>query len=406
MKPREIFELIGRAPTGLSHSENALQNTLTTADFRLQAKRRLPRPVFDYLEGGADSESSLQSNRDAFSKYFFVPSALKDVSKTDTSCEVLGAAASAPLGLAPTGYTRLLSQAGERGAALAAAQKSVPYVLSTVATTSLEDVIKFTGTPPMLQLYILKDRAITRDMMSRATANGVTMLEIAVDTAVSGNRIRDRRNGLTIPPRLDLRALAQIALKPRYWAGMVLNPALEFANVKPSIGAGGGLGGGSISEITSQFDPAVTWDDIAEIRNQWPGTLLLKGPLSGVDAAKARSMGVDGVHLSNHGGRQLDHSIPPLELVAEVRAATDSSFTIIVDSGVRSGSDIALALCLGADAAFVGRPYVWALVSAGTTGVSRMIDILTDELTRTMQLLGVTSIAELKTSGRELIRAH
>jgi L-lactate dehydrogenase (cytochrome) len=404
--PREILALIGRPRTGQSRSERALADTLTVQDFHRRARRRLPTPIADYLDGGADAERSLHENRRAFRDYDLVPRVLQDVSETSTSTTLFGVEHAAPLGLAPTGYTRLLSPAGEIGVATAAARRRVPYAISTVSTTTLEDVARASGTPPWFQLYLLKDRGVTRDMVARAAASGCPVLEIAVDTAVSGNRLRDRRNGLTIPPRLDASTLAQIGVKPAYWAGMLAGPSLEFANVAASQHAGAGISGGSIAAITSQFDPTVGWDDIAGIRDLWPGTLLLKGPIGAEDALTAKSLGVDGVHLSNHGGRQLDGAIAPIRLVPEVRAAAGDDFGILVDSGVRTGSDIAMALCLGADAAFIGRPYLWALVASGGRGVERVIDILTDELRRTMQLLGASSVADLRRDGHDLVRTR
>ncbi|KAA0095206.1 alpha-hydroxy-acid oxidizing protein [Mycolicibacterium sp. P1-18] len=376
---------------------------MTIEDLHRLARRRLPRAVADYVDGGADEELTLADNVAAFRRWRFTPSVLTDVAKVDTSTTLLGRRSALPLGLAPTGYTRMISSLGEPAVAGAAARAQVPYVLSTMASTSMEELATHRALEEAdrwFQLYIWKDRDLTTQLVRRAAASGYRVLEIAVDTAVSGYRVRDARNGLTIPPQLTLKGLVDIGMHPGYWTKMLANPALEFANV--SGGAGGG--GYTIDNITKQFDPSVSWDDLARIRDAWPGLVVLKGPLGPEDTVRARDLGIDGVHLSNHGGRQLDRVVAPIDLVAPVRDAVGQDFAVFVDSGVRHGSDIATAMALGADAAFIGRPYLWGIVAGGEAGVDKVIELLADQLTRTMALLGVTSIDELRKRGRTLVK--
>jgi L-lactate dehydrogenase (cytochrome) len=272
-----------------------------------------------------------------------------------------------------------------------------------MASTSLEALASGPGVDTgdlWFQLYVWKDRALTMELVKRADHSGYRVLEVAVDTAVSGNRVRDARNGLTIPPALTLGSILDIARKPNYWAGMLASPALEFANV-----SAGGSGGYTIENIGGQFDAAVTWEDLELLREAWPGKMVIKGPIGAVDAKRAQALGVDGVHLSNHGGRQLDRTIAPADLIRSVREAVGDDFGILVDSGVRHGSDIATAIALGADACFVGRPYLWGLVAGGQDGVEHVARLLSSQFRRTLQLLGMASIDELRNAGPGLLLA-
>ncbi|MFI8412001.1 alpha-hydroxy acid oxidase [Paeniglutamicibacter gangotriensis] len=404
MKISDALELISpRLPTGTLR-QRRLRACHTVKDLRTAARSLLPSAVFDYVDGGADQELSLETNTSAFERYRYLPQVLRDVGSPDTSGNFLGRPAALPLGFAPTGYTRMMHPEGEPAAARAAAEHRIPYVLSTMASTSLEDLAAAPGADAAdrwFQLYVWKDRELTRGMVSRAQSNGYRVLEVAVDTAVSGKRLRDVRNGLTIPPALTLGSLLDIASRPNYWMGMLRGEKLEFANVRSDE-----PGGHTIEGISDQFDPTVNWEDLARIRDTWNGSLVLKGPLGPEDAMRAQALGVDGVHLSNHGGRQLDRTVAPVDLVAPVRAAVGDSFGIFVDSGVRHGSDIATAIALGADACFVGRPYLWALVAGGEEGVGHLVRMLTEEFTRTMQLLGVGSVQELRARGPELLHCH
>ncbi|MBY8857218.1 alpha-hydroxy-acid oxidizing protein [Nocardia sp. CA2R105] len=403
MRPHEVRELIKLKPPAWHRDTRLLDRCKTIEDFRRLSRRRLPRPVYDYIAGGADEEITLRANAEAFRKWRFTPSVLADVSSAHLSTSLFGRTSAAPMGFAPTGYTRMLSPLGEPAVAAAAARAGIPYVLSTMASTSLEDLADHPAAHDAdrwFQLYIWKDRDLTDELVRRADAAGYRVLEIAVDTAVSGYRVRDVRNGLTIPPQLTLKGMIDLGVRPGYWTRMLASPKIEFANVSS---AGGG--GYTIENITAQFDPSVDWADVRRIREQWPGRLVLKGPVGPQDAQRAKEIGLDGVHLSNHGGRQLDRCIVPIDLVQPVRRAVGADFGIVVDSGVRHGADIATALALGADAAFVGRPYLWGLTAAGEPGVDRVARLLTEQLRRTMQLIGVASVDELRKRGPELITA-
>jgi L-lactate dehydrogenase (cytochrome) len=276
----------------------------------------------------------------------------------------------------------------------------LPYTLSTMGTTSIEDVAAAAQPDLWFQLYIQKDEGLTKELVNRAATAGYRVLVITVDTLVTGHRTRDERNGLIIPPALTLQTLGNIAVKPGYWMRMLRSEAIDFANF-----TGGGPGVTTIEGTGTMFNPTVSWDDIAALRSRWPGKLVIKGPLSPADATRAVEVGADGLQLSNHGGRQLDRTVPSVDLIAPVRAAVGSDVAVVVDSGVRHGSDIAVALALGADACAIGRAYLYGLMAGGEPGVDKVIDILTDQFVRTLHLMGITSVAELRERGRELLVA-
>lgn len=401
MRPSEVAALIGVRRPEWSGVRRRVARCHDVEDLRAEARRRLPTPVFDYVEGGADDELSLERNRAAYRRWEFVPRILRDVATVDPATDLLGARIPVPLALAPTGYTRMMHPAGEAAVARAAARAGLPYALSTVASTSIEDVAATRHSHLWFQLYIWRDRAMTEDLLRRAWHHGYEVLEVSVDVPVSGHRRRDVRNGLTIPPRLTARTLASIVSRPSYWMGMLRSPAVTFANAPPSVGSGGGL---TIDNMSGQFDPTVSWKDLEAVRSRWPGRFLVKGPLGPEDARRAVASGADGLHLSNHGGRQLDRLIPPLDLLPGVREAVGPGPAILVDSGIRHGADIAVALALGADAGAAGRAYLYGLMAAGEPGVDRALSLLAEQFRRTMQLLGAKSVAELRAEGRQLVR--
>ncbi|MHB8295014.1 MAG: alpha-hydroxy acid oxidase [Acidimicrobiales bacterium] len=376
MRVRDLRQLIRLQPLEHDAAARRLSHCHDVDDLRAAARRALPKSVFDYVDGGADEEVSLVANRDAFQRYRFVPRAMEDVASINLATRVLGSDLQAPIGLAPTGYTRMVDPAGELAVARAAASRGVPYVLSTVGTTTIEELAFESHRNLWFQLYVLRDRGLTWSLMERATAADISTLEISVDTAASGHRLRDVRNGFTIPPTLTLSTLADIGFNFGYWVKMVKSPALSFANIAPP--SDDGLP--TIADISSLFDPTLGWDDLADIRARWPGQLLVKGPLSGADAERAVAVGVDGVHLSNHGGRQLDRAIAPIELVRPVRERVGEECTIVMDSGIRHGADVLVALARGADLCMVGRPYLYGLAVAGERGVCRAIDLLLEQL--------------------------
>jgi L-lactate dehydrogenase (cytochrome) len=402
VKLSEVRALVRPAAPEFDPVRRRLARCHDVAGLRAAARRVLPRAVFDYVDGAADEEVSLAANRRAFREHAFLPRAMRDVAAPSLRTRVLGSDLAAPFGLAPTGYSRMMHPAGEQAAARAAADTlggPVPYALSTVGTASIEDV-GATGHPAWwFQLYVLRDRALTWALLDRAAAAGATVLDVAVDTAVGGQRLRDLRHGITIPPSIRLRTIADIAVHLPYWTAMVSGPALRFANLTLDPAAGPP----TVAGLADLFDPSVTWDDLAQVRAHWPGRLLVKGPLGPADAKRAVSLGADGVHLSNHGGRQLDRTIPPVRLVRPVREALGDGPAVVLDSGIRHGSDIAVGLALGADLCLVGRAYLYGLAAGGEQGVRRAIAILHAELRRTMQLCGVTSVPELRTAGRDIL---
>ncbi|MFD6548509.1 alpha-hydroxy acid oxidase [Streptomyces sp. NPDC058398] len=396
---REIRELVRPRPPRLGRSA-VLDRCHDVDDLRAAARRRLPRAVFDYVDGGADEEIALAANRDAFRRVRFSPRVLRDVSAPDLATHLFGTQIRAPLGLAPTGYTRMIHPGAEPAVARAATARGLPYALSTVATTALEDVAATGHTNLWFQLYVLKDRALTHALVGRAETAGFQVLEVALDTAVAGHRTRDVRNGLTIPPRLALSTLLDIGTRPGYWTSVLRGAPLTLANLQTARAPGQS---GTVAVLNDLFDPAVTWDDIAELRARWPGALVLKGPLAPADVRRAVEVGADGVHLSNHGGRQLDRCVSPLHLLRPAREAAGDRLALVLDSGVRHGADIAAALALGADLCMIGRPYLYGAAVAGQAGVERAIDLLVTQLRRTLQLLGVTDLTELRKLGPELV---
>ena len=374
------------------------------ADLRRAAKRRIPRPVFDYVDGAADEEIAVAANVAAFRSWRFLPRVLAGVASADTSAPVFSSTLPVPMVLGPTGYTRMLHPDGEIGGARSAARHGLPYTLSTMATTGIEELRDSVGTAGVgtagaelwFQLYLTRDRAKSYDVVDRAAASGYTTLVVTVDTVVAGNRVRDLRNGLSIPPELTLATIASVASKPSYWYHLLSGPPLDYANF-----AGGPTT--TVRKTADFFDPDLNWSDIEALRARWPGKLLLKGPVGPADARRAMELGLDGVQLSNHGGRQLDRTVAPVDLIAPVREAVGPSFTVLVDSGVRHGADVAVALALGADAAVLGRAYLYGLMVGGEAGVDRALDLLIGQFRSTLQFLGMTSVAELRKHGADLL---
>jgi L-lactate dehydrogenase (cytochrome) len=399
MRYREIRELVRLRRLELDRDRRVLARCHDLADLRRAARRRLPGPVFGYLDGAADDEITLRANREALRRWQFRPRVLRDVSEPDLSVSLLGSEWPAPIGLAPAGYPRMMHPGGELAVARAAASRQVPYCLSTVGTVTIEELAATGHRDLWFQLYVLRDRKLAHALIDRAAAAGFRALEVTVDTPVGGRRTRDLRSGLTIPPELTAGALLDIGMHPGYWLSMLRGPALRFA----SLNTPGAEVATSIADITSLFDASLTWADLDDIRARWPGKLLVKGPLGPADAARAVAAGVDGIHLSNHGGRQLDRCVATIDLVRPVREAVGDRVALLVDSGIRHGADVAVAIARGADMCVVGRGYLYGLAAAGQLGVEYAIDLLVTQLRRTMQLLGVVTIAELRQGGDELV---
>jgi len=373
----------------LDRTARRLRRAASVEDLRDQARRRVPRAVFDYTDGGAGREVSLRRSRAAFDRVEFLPTVLRDVSSVDVSTTVLGRPAALPLVMAPTGFTRMMNHQGEPAVARAAARAGVPYALSTMGTTSPE---RLAGEAPearrWFQLYLWRDRAASTEIVRRAAENGYEALVLTVDTPVGGLRLRDVRNGMTIPPALTARTILDGARHPSWWANLLTTEPLEFASLNSFAG--------TVSDLASQvFDPSATLADVRWLRDTWSGPLIVKGLLTVDDAVAAVDAGADGVVVSNHGGRQLDQSPTPLEQLPAIAEAIGERAEVYVDGGVMSGSDVMAAVTLGARAALVGRAYLYGLMAGGEAGVDRVLEILRKEMVTAMQLTGVTSVAEL-----------
>jgi L-lactate dehydrogenase (cytochrome) len=364
----------------------------TIGDLRALARRRAPRAVFDYVDGGAGDEVSAARAREAFRRIEFHPRVLQDVSQVSPSTTILGEAAALPLVLAPTGFTRMTHHMGERAVAAAAARAQIPYVLSTVGTTTPEAVMEVEPRGPRwFQLYLWRDRGRSEALIDRVAEAGYTTLFLTVDVPVPGDRRRDARNGLQLPPQLCASTLLEGALHPRWWFDFLTTEPVRFA---AQVDRGANLQDG----LARAFDPAVTMQDLAWLRERWKGTLVVKGVTRVDDAREIASLGADGLVVSNHGGRQLDRTTTPLDALRPTLDAVGDLLDVFVDGGVRSGADIIAAVALGAKAALVGRAYLYGLMAGGEAGVERAISILAADVVRTMQLLGVTTVGELNAS--------
>jgi len=368
-----------------------LSHVASVDDLRRIARRRLPRGVFDYVDGAAEDERTLARNTAGYAALEFRPRVLRDVGKVDTSCILLGRPLPLPLILAPTGFTRIVSPDGELAVARAAAAAGLPYTLSTMGTRTIEEVAATADGPKWFQVYVWRDRALVKDMLQRAQAAGYEGIMITVDTAVLGRRERDVRAGFTMPPQLGPGTLIDGALHPAWTWSFARSEPITFANVTGHDGDAISMSG----FVTEQFDPSLSWADIEWFRDNWSGPIMIKGIQTVDDARLAVDHSIDGIALSNHGGRQLDGAPPPIELVAPVKEAVGDSITIICDGGVRRGSDIVKAIALGADACMIGRAYLYALAAAGQTGVTWLLKNLRAGVERTMVLVGATSLDEL-----------
>lgn len=369
---------------------------LTVDDLRLAARKRLPRAVFDFIDGGAEDEVTLARNRSAFERFRLVPRVMVDVSETSLAVELFGTPVSAPLVLAPTGLCGMAAVRPEIAAARAAAEAGVPFTVSCMSSVTLEEVAHAVPGGHWFQIYVWRDREITRDLLLRAQAAAYTALVVTVDTPVLGRRERDLRNGATIPPRITVRNALDTLKRPGWLAAMVSGPKVTFANVAaayPERTAGPFALAPMVNDL---FDPTVTWKDLDWIRGLWQGPLLVKGVLSPEDATEALRHGADGIVVSNHGGRQFDGGPASVEALPAVADAVADRAAVILDGGIRRGSDCAKALALGAHACMIGRPYLYGLAVAREQGARQAIDILTAELRRTMALLGCTSISDLR----------
>jgi len=389
LRPHEIRPLLRLRPPVVDPIERRLRKAQTIEDLRDIARRHIPRAVFDYTDGAADGELSLRRARQLFRDIEFVPSVLRDVSHLDTVTHPLGRESAQPFGFGPTGFTRLMHHAGEAAVGAVAARRKIPYALSTMGTTSIEDLAAAVpGGRLWFQLYVWRDRAPAADLVTRIAAAGYEALMLTVDTPAGGNRLRDARNGFTLPPTLALRTLGDMALHPRWWGNLLTTRPLAFASLT--------AWDGTVAELMDTlFDPSMTIDDLAWVRSMWPGPLIVKGIQSVADARLVADAGADVVLLSNHGGRQLDRAPVPLRLLPEVVAEVGDRAEVWLDTGVTNGADIVASIALGANLVLVGRAYLFGLMAGGERGVDRAAEILSSEVSRTMRLLGAARICDL-----------
>ncbi|KAA5824901.1 alpha-hydroxy-acid oxidizing protein [Saccharopolyspora hirsuta] len=393
----DLAPLLRPKPVALNGTRRRLANAATVDDLRAVARRRAPRAVFDYTDGGAGAEISMARNRAAFDRIEFRPAVLHDVSNVDTSATILGQSAALPIALAPTGFTRMMHHEGEVAVARAAAAAGVPYALSTMGTTSAGDLAAAAPqTRRWFQLYLWRDRDRSIDLVRAAERAGYEAVVLTVDTPVAGSRLRDVRNGMTIPPSLTARTFLDGALRPHWWLNLLTTEPLQFASFSSWEG--------TVADLANHmFDPSATIQDVAWLRETWPGKLIVKGVQRAEDAKAVVDAGADAVVVSNHGGRQLDRAPVPLEELPSVVAAVGDRAEVYVDGGVQSGADAVAAVCLGATAVLVGRAYLYGLMAGGEAGVHRVLEILAAEVRQTMQLLGAASVKEL-TPGQVRLR--
>jgi len=389
-RPAEILELMKFKKPQLDGRRRRLDAALTIADLRRIAQRRTPKAAFDYTDGAAEGELSLARARQAFEDIEFHPGILRPAERVDMSTEILGGPSALPFGIAPTGFTRLMQTEGEVAGAGAAGAAGIPFTLSTLGTTSIEDVKA--ANPHgrnWFQLYVMRDREISYELTRRAAAAGFDTIMFTVDTPVAGARLRDKRNGFSIPPQLSLGTILNAIPRPWWWFDFLTTPKLEFASLSSTGGTVGDL-------LDAAMDPTISYDDLAIIRDLWPGKIVIKGVQNVEDSKRLIDLGVDGIVLSNHGGRQLDRAPIPFHLLPQVVREVGRDATVMIDTGIMNGADIVASVALGAKFTLIGRAYLYGLMAGGREGVDRTIAILRSEIERTMKLLGVASLAELE----------
>lgn len=383
-------------PIELNATTRKLDSAADIGDLRRLAKRRLPGGIFDYIDGGAEDELSLDRNVSGYGRLEFRPRVLRDVSKIDTGTTLLGRPIPLPLVFAPTGFTRIAHSQGELAVARAAARAGIPYGLSTMGTRSIEEVAAVSAGPKWFQVYTWRDRKLVQDLLERAAAANYEAIQLTVDTAVLGRRERDVRRGYTLPPKIGLSTIVDGMLHPSWTLDFLRNDPITFASVATDNAAGDGSSAVTLAEyINSQFDPALSWGEVEWLRSVWDGPIVLKGVQTVEDAKLAVEHGVDAIALSNHGGRQLDGAPSIIELVEPVAQEVGGTIEIIADGGVRRGSDIVKAVALGANAVMAGRAYLYALGAAGEPGVDHVIKFLVDGMERTMALTGCQEIVDI-----------
>ena len=396
----ELSPLLKFTPPQLPSRKKRLSKALTIWDLRAIAKRRTPKGPFDYTDGAAESEVTLERARRAYLDLEFRPNILIDVKNVSLDCQVLGETFAMPMGMAPTGFTRMMHSEGENAVARAAQKFGIPYTLSTLGTTTIEDVVSAApdGTN-WFQLYMWKDRDASMQLVERAKKAGVKNLLLTVDVPVAGARYRDTRNGLTVPPSLSAKTLIDAIPRPEWWMNFLTTPAISFVSMQSW--------NGTVAELLDfMFDPTMTFEDLKWIRSQWDGKLTVKGIQTVEDAKRSADGGADAIILSNHGGRQLDRAPIPLHLLIDVKKELKKSLEVHLDTGILHGTDVLAAIALGADFTYIGRAYLYGLMAGGQEGVERALTILRTEMVRGMKLLGVNAIEELEPKHVRLLPTH
>jgi L-lactate dehydrogenase (cytochrome) len=395
---KELSPLLTFKKPTLNRKRARLENALTIWDLRDIAKKRTPKGPFDYTDGSAESEQSLERARAAYRDIEFIPNILRDVSKLDISRKVLGETFTMPVGIAPTGFARMMQTEGEIAGARAAAKFGIPFSLSTLGTTTITDVVA--AAPDgvnWFQLYMWKDRDASMVLVDRAKAAGVKNLILTVDVPVAGARLRDSRNGLTVPPRLTAGTLIDAIPRPAWWMNFLTTPPISFVSLSNWPG--------TVAELMDYvFDPTMTFEDLKWLRKQWKGTLTVKGIQNLEDGKKAAAAGADAIILSNHGGRQIDRAQPPLHLLSEIKREFKKDLEIHIDTGITHGADILAAIAYGAQFTYVGRAYLYGLMAGGQQGVERALEILKGQMIRNMKLIGVSTLDELSPKHVKLLK--
>lgn len=389
---KNIKPLLGWSLPKDPFADRKLKKVVNLAEMRLLSKKRVPKAVFDYVDGGANDELAYARSQEIYSQVEFRARVLRDVSKVDLTVDIVGQKSALPIIFAPTGYTRMMHYQGEVMVAKVCAESNLVYNLSTMGTTSSKEIgDQVPNVRRWFQLYLWRDRNQSLKFIEEAQLAGFEGLMLTVDTAVGGIKWRDMRNGLTVPPKIGLKTFFDMALKPKWWFNLLTTAPLEFATFrnfnKP------------LSEIAAKvFDPAVTFKDVKWLRSVWKGKLIIKGIQTVSDAVELTKIGVDAIVLSNHGGRQLDRSVVPLELLPQVRSAIGAKGNgpqIFIDGAVMSGADVLAAIALGADAVLIGRAYLYGAMAAGKKGVEKVVELLRFEMETAMKLLGAKDLSEL-----------
>ena len=364
-------------------------------DFRKLAKKKLPAPIFHYIDGGADDEITLKRNTESFSKCDLVPNILTSVGQPDLSTKVLGQTIQMPIFLAPTAMQRLYHHDGDKASARAAEKFGTFYSMSTMATSSIEEIANISNGPKLFQLYIHKDQALTDNLIDRCKNSGFRALCLTVDTVVAGNRERDHRWGFTTPPKLTMKSIMSFVTHPKWSLNYLTHEKFQLANVAHFTKKGSSIAKGVMEYINEQYDPAMSWKDAEYVVKKWGGPFALKGVMSVDDAKRAVEIGASAIMISNHGGRQLDGSRAPFDQLPAIADAVGGKIEIIVDGGIRRGTHVLKALSLGATACSFGKAFLYALSAGGQQGVEMLLKRMKDEITRDMILLGCKNIKEL-----------